>query len=209
MVIAQRRVEGKTNEHKQIPRLLKTLALKGTVVTIDAAGCYSDVVEEIRRQKADYVLALKGNQGTLHDLVRDCFTQGERDNFPAPVYAAHEEVDKGHGRVEKRVCVCTDKIGWLGKDMLAKWTGLRSVVMVHRTTWRKDKEHQQRRFFISSLAANAEQHLHAVRSHWGVESMHWVLDVTFGEDRCTVRQRPSGAQPFQHPQDGDESGAGA
>ena len=89
VLIAQRPVEGKTNEHRQIPRVLKTLALAGTTVTVDAAGCYPDVVEEIRRQKADYVIALKGNQGTLHGLAQDCFTQGEKEDFPQPVYAKH------------------------------------------------------------------------------------------------------------------------
>jgi len=189
VLIAQRPVEGKTNEHKQIPHVLKTLALKGMTVTIDAAGCYDDVVKEIKRQEGDYVIALKGNQGTLHDLARDCFTQGEQEGFPQPVYAKHEEVDKGHGRVEKRVCVCTNKIAWLGEKILKKWPGLRSLVMVEGKRWSRGKEQTQRRFFISSLPADAARHLHAVRGHWGVESMHWVLDMTFGEDRCTVRQR--------------------
>ena len=189
VVLAQRLVQGKTNEHKQLPSLLKTLALKGATVSIDAAGCYADVAQEIRRQKADYVLALKGNQGSLHELVQDEFAQAEKENFPAPGYAKHEEVDKGHGRVENRVCVCTDKIDWLGKDILKKWPGFRSIVMVDRRCWRAQKEHFQRRFFISSLPPDAARHLHTVRGHWGVESMHWVLDMTFGEDRCMVRQR--------------------
>ena len=189
VLIAQRPVEGKTNEHKQIPHVLKTLALKGTTVTIDDAGCYHDVVKEIRRQKADYVIALKGNQGSLHDLARDCFTQGEKEGFPQPVYAKHEEVDKGHGRVEKRVCVCTDKVDWLGEEILEKWPGLRSLAMVEGTRWSRGKEQTRRRFFIGSLPPDAARHSHAVRGHWGVESMHWTLDMTFGEDRCTVRQR--------------------
>ncbi len=190
VVLAVQPVADKSNEITGIPHLLKKLVLKGSTVTIDAMGCQKEIAALIQEKKGDYVLALKSNHATLHELVKDEWTQAEKEGFSSKVYACHEEVDKGHGRVETRRCVCTQSIGWLGKEILQQWPGLRTLVMVHSTCWRKGKQQEQRRFFLSSLSAEPERLLQAVRSHWHIENgLHYILDVAFNEDACRAQER--------------------
>ncbi len=183
LVIGQVKADEKSNEITAIPDLLDLLYLKGAIVTIDAAGCQKKIVRKIQKRGADYVISLKGNQSTLHDDIRR-FMQ---DPAFRRKFKAAQTVDKGHGRVETRTCLQTDDIGWLGdKD---RWAGLRSVFTVESRVYdTKTKETTtDTRYFISSLPVDPKRALEAARSHWGVEAMHWILDMDFDEDRSRAR----------------------
>jgi predicted transposase YbfD/YdcC len=184
------KVEEKSNEITAVPKLLDLLRLEGCVVTLDAMGCQRDIAKRIVGRNADYVLALKGNQGTMFEEMKLLFETMLGTN-PEMFVSATEKVRKAHGRIEKRTCWQTERIDWF-EDKL-KWEGLKSVAMVEaeRTTrdpetgeWKTTKE---RRLYISSLANDPKKILKAVRRHWGVEIMHWTLDVAFGEDYCRAR----------------------
>ena len=184
------KVEEKSNEITAVPKLLDLLRLEGCVVTLDAMGCQRDIAKRIVGRKADYVLALKGNQGTMFDEMKLLFETMLGTN-PEMFVSATEKVRKAHGRIEKRTCWQTERIDWFEDKV--KWEGLKSVAMVEaeRTTrdpetgeWKTTKE---RRLYISSLANDPKKILKAVRRHWGVEIMHWTLDVAFGEDYCRAR----------------------
>lgn len=187
LVLAQQKVEAKSNEITAIPKLLELLDVKGQIVTIDAAGCQKAIAEKIATKEADYVLALKGNQGTLHEAVR-LFLETEAAK---PESSAIEEVDyavdAGHGRIETRTCFVSSQLDWLQQK--PQWAGLRSIAMIEETRTIQDKVSTERRFFISSLPADAKKIAHAVRAHWSVENaLHWTLDVVFNEDRSRVRK---------------------
>ena len=184
------KVEEKSNEITAVPKLLDILRLEGCVVTLDAMGCQRDIAKRIVGRKADYVLALKGNQGTMFEEMKLLFETMLGTN-PEMFVSATEKVRKAHGRIEKRTCWQTERIDWFEDKV--KWEGLKSVAMVEaeRTTrdpetgeWKTTKE---RRLYISSLANDPQKILKAVRRHWGVEIMHWTLDVAFGEDYCRAR----------------------
>jgi predicted transposase YbfD/YdcC len=184
------KVEEKSNEITAVPKLLDLLRLEGCVVTLDAMGCQRDIAKRIVGRNADYVLALKGNQGTMFEEMKLLFETMLGTN-PEMFVSATEKVRKAHGRIEKRTCWQTERIDWFEDKV--KWEGLKSVAMVEaeRTTrdpetgeWKTTKE---RRLYISSLANDPKKILKAVRRHWGVEIMHWTLDVAFGEDYCRAR----------------------
>jgi len=186
--LAQAKVENHTNEITAIPKLLRLLELEDCIITIDALGCQTDIVEVIRVQNADYVIAAKGNQGTLLEDIEMTF---EQSTSSAPT-AYHRSVNKGHGRIEIRECWALDAPEVIAhiNDYKA-WQGLKSLVKVtsERRLLASGKVERETRYFISSLPANAEQLLHAVRAHWQVEnSLHWVLDLAFREDECRVRK---------------------
>ncbi len=172
MIMGQRAVSTKSNEITAIPELIAGLALEGCVVTIDAMGCQKAIASQIIKVGADYLLALKGNQGTLHDDVR-LFFESLPEGF---TLATHETLDKGHGRVERRHCSVTGDIGWLKERH--PWLGLNSIVRVESETTHKGTTTTEARYFISSLPPDPARLLEAVRAHWSVESMHWTLDVT-------------------------------
>lgn len=186
--LAQAKVENHTNEITAIPILLRLLELDNSVITIDAIGCQTEIVEVIIEQNADYVIAAKGNQGTLLEDVQAAF-ETEQATQAADF---HQTIDKDHGRIDIRQCwVVSDP------DVLAfingykTWTGLTSLVKVvsERRLIIQDKVERETRYFISSLDGNARQLLDAVRAHWQVEnSLHWVLDMAFREDECRVRK---------------------
>lgn len=192
IVLGEVRVDEKSNEITAIPRLLETLDLAGCVVTIDAAGCQKAIMGQIVRDcGADCVLALKDNQRTMHEEMRLLF---ERELTASPHLFARSEtvVEKNSGRIERRTCWQTDRIGWF--EDLGKWPGLRSVVMVEAERTARDPEtgewktSSERRLYVSSLKVDPDLALAATRRHWGVESMHWTLDVIFGEDYCRARR---------------------
>lgn len=189
VVLGQTACEEKSNEIKAIPELLKMLELSGCIVTIDALGCQKEIVEEIVSQEADYVISLKGNQGKLHEDVKNYLDWAERIGFQEISYDYTETLEKGHGRIEKRRCWVTERIDWL--EQKADWKNLRSIIMVESirevvggsTTI-------ERRYFISSLEAKAREALRSVRGHWAIENeLHWCLDIAFREDECQVRER--------------------
>ncbi len=188
MVLGQRVVADKSNEITAIPQLLDLLALNGAIVTIDAMGCQKEIAAKIIDKKADYVLGLKGNQGSLRQDVELLFCeQGER-GFADLAVSRHRTVDADHGRLETRDIVATEDIEWLRERH--SWKGLRSVVAVTSEREIADKTSRETRFFISSLPADAEHLANAVRSHWGIEnSLHWVLDMTFRDDECRIRKK--------------------
>ena len=183
LVMGQVKADEKSNEITAIPGLLDLLYLKGAIVTIDAAGCQRKIVKKILKRGADYVISLKGNQSTMHDEIR-AFMQ---DPAFRRKFKKATTVDKGHGRVETRTCWQTDDIGWF-KDR-DKWAGLRSVCMVESVVYDMATKETTRetRFFISSLPVDPKRTLEAIRAHWGVEAMHWTLDMDFDEDRSRAR----------------------
>lgn len=182
LILGQRAVKEKSNEITAIPELLAALALEGCVVTIDAMGCQKSIADQIIKAGADYVLALKGNQGTLHDDVRLFF-----ESLPEGAKTVtHETLDKGHGRIERRHCTVTADIGRLKEAH--PWTGLTTIACIESEVTSQGKTSVEARYFISSLPPDPVRLLAAVRSHWGIESMHWQLDVTFRDDLATARK---------------------
>ena len=183
LVIGQVKADEKSNEITAIPGLLDLLCLKGAIVTIDAAGCQKKIVKKILKRGAGYVISLKGNQSTMHDEIR-AFMQ---DPAFRRKFRKATTVDKGHGRVETRTCWQTDDIGWF--EDRDKWTGLRSVCMVESKVYNAatDNTTVETRFFISSLTVDPKRALEVIRAHWGVEAMHWTLDMDFDEDRSRAR----------------------
>ena len=187
VVLGQVKTQEKSNEITAIPELLQSLSLSGCVVTVDAMGCQKEIVREIREQQADYVISLKGNQGNLHQEVKQYFEWVTECPSQAVLMDACETVEKGHGRIETRRCQVTEDIDWLVQKK--EWAGLKSIVMVEA-----EREiigqpaSSERRYFISSLAADAVANLRAVRHHWQVENaLHGVLDVALREDACQVK----------------------
>jgi len=188
LVLAQRAVDGKSNEITAIPELLDMLNLEGAIVTIDAMGTQKAIAAHIADRQADYVLALKGNQSTLKEDVAlyladpALAAQGERE----------VEIDGGHGRVEERRCRALDA-QWLA-DLHPEWKKLRSLAEIEavRIDKKTGAESRETRLYISSLEPDPKAILNAVRSHWGIENkVHWTLDVTFDEDRCRTRKNDS------------------
>lgn len=179
LVLGQVKTCEKSNEITAIPDLLRLLSLKGCIVTIDAMGCQREIVKQIVEQEGDYVISLKGNQGKLHEAVEDYFRWAERINFRELEIDYCEAIEKDHGRIETRRCVVTEDVNWL--EQKRDWAGLKSIIMVESERALSGKEPQrERRYFISSLPANAKASLRVVRSHWQIEnSLHWVLDVAF------------------------------
>ncbi len=195
LVLGQQKVDDKSNEITAIPQLLDRLEVAGCIVTIDAIGCQTKIVEKILEKRADYVLPVKENQGKLHETLRLLFDDpAEMRWVPCD---SHKTVDKGHGRIETRECWATSDEQYLCYiASLADWPGLRSVAMVRAERFTGEQSTVECRYFISSLPADAKQLLHAVRGHWGIENnLHWVLDIAFREDECRVRTG-NGAQNF-------------
>ncbi len=183
LVLAQQKVDDKSNEITAIPKLLKLLDLKGNIVSIDAMGTQKEIAEEIIEREGDYILALKGNHSTLHDDVVEYFT--DNINQSGSDIKMSEDVDCDHGRIEVRKCYVTEEVDWLGK---LKFPGMRSIICIDAERTIGDAISQERRFYISSLPATAKRLNAAIRGHWMVENcLHWSLDVTFNEDNSRVR----------------------
>ena len=167
----------KSNEITAIPMLLQGLNIKDTIITTDAMGCQKDIVKIIRRKKADYVLAVKGNQGTLHEDIKLYFE--DSDLLAGCAYSKTRE--KARGNTELREYWQTDDILWLSSKK--DWTGLKTIAMTKNTITKKDGTvTTEIRYFISSLPLKVDDIAWAIRKHWMVESYHWLLDVVFKED---------------------------
>jgi len=179
----------KSNEITAIPELLKLVDVSGGVVTIDAMGCQKEIARAVVAAKGDYVLALKGNQGTLHQAVVDHVLRRWDDDFAGDVVGRRQTDETGHGRRESRTYIQLEA----PKDLpgLKAWRGLKSIGVVISEVVRDGKVADEVRYYISSLAVepDAKAFANAVRSHWGVENgCHWTLDVTFREDESRIRE---------------------
>lgn len=195
LVLGQVKVAEGSNEITAIPELLQLLAIDGCIVTVDALGCQETVAQTILEQGADYMLALKGNQGQLYATVQDLFEYAEQTEFHRVAHDSHRTVNKGHGRIEIRQCWTIAEPDFLEYVReFADWPRLDTLVKVHAERRQNEKVTHKTRYFITSLGSNAQQALHTVREHWGIENrVHWVLDVVFREDDSRVR-RGNGAQ---------------
>jgi predicted transposase YbfD/YdcC len=185
-VFGQLKVDDKTNEITAIPKLLDMLQLKDATVTIDAMGCQRDIAQRIVDGGGHYVLALKGNQGTLQEDV-ETFMDDMIASGTAQQCDYYETIEKSHGRIETRKCWSCWDVDWLTERH--HWPGLSSLVAVEATRTLNGKTSTERRYFISSHAGKQAQKLATlIRNHWRVENqLHWTLDVSFNEDQCRVR----------------------
>lgn len=188
LVLAQMKVEDKSNEITAIPALLELLDITGAIITIDAMGTQTEIAKKIIDKKADYVLALKANHPTLYHQVEQWFEQASTRNFQGIDVSYDQRIEKGHHRTEIRSCwsVPASAFGELYQPQI--WTGLQSVVMVvrERRLWNKTTREVQ--FYLTSLHSDAQLLGRAIRKHWGIENQaHWTLDCTFAEDACRIR----------------------
>ena len=189
LVLGQVKVAEKSNEITAIPQLLKALEITGCIITIDAMGCQTDIAEKIIEQGGEYVLALKDNQGNLFEDVKLLFDDLEKSGYKTYSFEYHKTVNKGHGRIEIRECWTiseTATISYLRG--YKKWEGLKTVSRIRSQRWIGEKKSCENRYHIASVTG-AKKVLNAVRSHWGIENqLHWILDMTFDEDRSRVRK---------------------
>lgn len=184
LTLAQHAVDSKSNEITVVPKILRQLDIKGAIISLDAMSTQRNIAKEIQAQGADYLLALKGNQETIHQAVIDLF-----ENPETRIDSTHTTVDKGHGRIEKRTATVIESKGQLVKEIASKWSGLSSVVRVEtETLLAKGKIRRESRYYLSSMKRNAKTQLAYTRAHWSIENQcHWVLDVVFNEDGCRAR----------------------
>ena len=194
LLLGQIKVEEKSNEITAIPKLLDLINIAGSLITIDAMGTQKEIAKKIIAKQADYLLALKGNQGNLKEEVEEAF-----DKFSAKQQA----IDKGtfskstqvdHGRIEERFCYAVPAKDFLSPNELLKWEKLETIVMIEayvtfKNGKKKGEQMYQKRFYITNLGQDAPRINWSVQSHWGIETkVHWVLDVAFREDDSRIRK---------------------
>lgn len=190
LVLGQVKVRAKSNEITAIPELLRLLEVRGCIVTIDAIGCQPKIAATIVKKEADYVLAVKQNQGQLFEDVKDLFAGCQEENFAQVPHDYTKTIEKGHGRIEIRECWTLADPEFLEylrhRDA---WPKLHAVAMVRAERRIGTKRSRETRYYITSVENNATLVLESVRAHWGIENgLHWVLDIGFREDESRVRK---------------------
>lgn len=189
LTLGQEGSAGKGNELKAVRALLDTLVLDGCIVTLDALGCQTDIAATIVDKGGDYVLAVKANQKTLSEALVESFETGDALGWGSADVQHQTTVEKDHGRIETRRAVLVFQIDWLPDAIRKEWPTLGAVGMIETTQEKGTTVSTDRRYFIMSRGVTkVGDFSRAVRAHWGIESMHWVLDVTFREDACRVRK---------------------
>jgi predicted transposase YbfD/YdcC len=183
-LLGQVKTDKKSNEITAIPKLLKMLDLNNTIVTIDAAGCQTKIADQIINEEGNYIFALKGNQETIHEAVKSLFKELENGDNKNVDYSLLQldmanECDKGHGRIEDRTVRVCYNMDWLKQE---RWKTIKSVIEIISKRTIKGKSTIEKRYYIASIKGSAVQFLKWIRSHWGVESFHWILDVSFKDD---------------------------
>ncbi len=192
LTLGQVACEEKSNEITAIPELLKLLNLKGTTVTIDAMGTQKQIASQIREQKGHYVLALKGNQSSLQDDMRQLFDRAMETDFKGRKHDVYETKEKGHGRTDERTCHVIE----IPKDhrQRKRWKDLKTLAVTVSRRVIDENETWESRLYVSSHPPRATQLAYAIRRHWSIENgQHWILDVTFGEDARRQQDRNGGA----------------
>ncbi len=182
----------KSNEIPAIPKLLEQLEIEGHIVSVDAMGTQSAIASKIRERKADYLMAVKGNQGSLHKEIVDQFhyatTQGVKDNGLS--WDTYEKVEKANGRVTTRRIAVTQELSWMIPSIRKRWKDLASLIMIESESYSlsEKKTTKQKRFYISSDDCSAKEFSGLIRQHWSIENgCHWVLDTLYREDHSQVR----------------------
>lgn len=185
LTLGQVKTDEKSNEITAIPELIEALDLRGSIVTLDAMGCQKEIAKAIVGKGADYVLGLKGNQGSLSNRVKEFFNETEWRNYQDFASWGHGTKEQGHGRIERRRCVALACDHW---ENIEVWAGMKSVMMVESLRQSDGQFSSEKRYYISSLAPDSEKVAHAIRSHWEIENrLHWCLDMTFNEDASRIR----------------------
>lgn len=194
LCFGQVKVSDKSNEITAIPALLKLLDIKGATITTDAMGCQFEIANQIVEKEADFVLALKGNQGEFHDDIKAYLNNKISNDFSDTEYNYFKSVDGDHGRIEQREVWITHGIEWLIKRH-PRWQAVKSIIVINSLREKSEKISKEKRYFISShTGKTAEFMAYAIRAHWAVENrLHWQLDVSFNEDQSRLR-RGNGAE---------------
>jgi predicted transposase YbfD/YdcC len=186
LVLGQVAVARKSNEIVAIPALLDMMAIEGAVVTIDAIGAQRSIARKIIDKKTDYIIALKGNQGTLHEDVKLFWAEQQANGFEQAAISRFETLDGEHGRIETRRYTAIHDVVWL--QQRHDWPGLKGLVMVESQREKDARTTRETRFYITSLTLGANAVGPMIRDHWAIEnSLHWVMDMVFRDDECRVR----------------------
>lgn len=185
ITLGQWKTEEHSNEITALPELIEVLDLKGATVTLDAMGCQKEIAQVLVDKGADYVMGLKGNQGTLHRQVMICFDVTEWRHYQDFASWGHTTDERGHGRQETRRCIA---LACPQGEPFDAWAGMQTMAMVESMRQTEEGVSTERRYYVSSLPPDSEELAQAIRSHWQIENrLHWCLDVTFREDACRTR----------------------